>query len=182
MVDADAAAPAPDEPPSLLALPRPLLAAILLLAADGDASGLARAAAVCRDLRSLLRCGGPWPQLTALCVASPGGRCPFRLAARGGSLRRLTLLSDSGAGGGEELLALRDAPLSHVTLRGLPELSKAALLAVCAPTLEALDVSGCRVQAEALAAAVDSCPKLRELSADDCALGACATRRSTLAS
>ena len=170
---ADAPAGASDgEPPSLLTLPRPLLAAILLLSGDGDAAALARCAAVCRDFRALVRAGGPWPQLTALRVVSPGGRCPFRLAARTGSLQRLAVLADSGVGGGDELLVLRDAPLHHVTLHGLVALSKATLLAVCAPSLETLDVSGCRADAEALAAVLDRCPKLHELSADNCPLGA----------
>jgi hypothetical protein len=180
MVHGDAPAPAgagADEPLSLLALPRPLLAAVLLLAGDGDAAALARAAAVCREFRKLVHGGGPWPQLTALRVASPGGRCPFSLAARCGSLQRLTVLPDSGVGGGDELALLAHAPLRHVALHGLVELSRASLLAVCASTLETLALQRCRADATALVAALDRCPKLHELAVDDCALGAFASRR-----
>ena len=183
MSSPDAAAPAgadAGEPPSLLALPRPLLAAVLLLSADGDLSGFARCAAVCRDLRALVRAGGPWPQLTALRVASPGGRCPFALTARAGSLQRLTVLADSGVGAGDEMLVLRDAPLRQLTLHGLEELSRGTLLALCAPTLASLDISRSRADAETLAAALDRCPKLRELSADSCAHGGRASHAAAL--
>jgi hypothetical protein len=183
MSSPDAAAPAgadAGEPPSLLALPRPLLAAVLLLSADGDAAGFVRCAAVCRDLRALVRGGGPWPQLTALLVASPGGRCPFSLAARAGSLQRLSVHADSGVGAGDELLVLRDAPLRQLELHGLVELSRATLLALCAPTLATLDIGKSRADAETLAAALDRCPKLRELSADSCAHGGRASHAAAL--
>jgi hypothetical protein len=67
-----------------------------------------------------------------------------------------------------------------VALHGLVELSKASLLAVCAPTLETLALHRCRADAGALVAALDRCPKLHELVVDDCALGACASRRLSL--
>ena len=172
MVHGDAAAPAEaaaEEVPSLLTLPQSLLAAVLLLAGDGDAAALARNATVCRDFHALLR---PWTHLTALRVASPGGRCPFTLAARGGSLQRLTVLADSGVGGGGELAVLAHAPLRHVELHGLAELAKASLLAVCVPTLETLQLVRCRADAAALVAALERCPMLHDLVVDDCSLGA----------
>jgi hypothetical protein len=174
---AAAAAPAADDEvaacATLASLPRQLLALVLLRACDGELAALVRCGAVCRDWRALVRSGGPWPAVASLRVAAPGGRCPFALAARAApQLRVLTVLPDSGVAEGGELRALCGAPLQALALRGLTALTPAPLLALCCASLTNLDISGSRVDAATLAAALALCPRLDALRADECPLGA----------
>ncbi len=153
---------------SIDALPAALLACVLRRVTQ-DVSEFVRLALVCRAWRDAVLGGkhAGWTQLRTLHLAAPGGRCPYVLAPQ---LEALTVTADSGLECGNELCALRGAPLRRLRLLGLKALAPQPLLALCSPLLLELDVSGSRVDGEALAAALRACPALSELAADGCLL------------